>query len=168
MGLFSRFVRPKISQEEFVYIQGVLNQAQDCASLINTTTKPDVFFKRLNMVLDLLLELQPYEKYGIFKTATPTQNYNRICGNLEATVNDFIDRADEDNLRKLARLKTEQARRRNRVDFAIKLISAFDCANTFWSGKYSPSRSYPHYTGPLFTQANYARAEAIYYGLDEE
>ena len=62
MGLFS----PKISPREAEHIQSRLVQLEDTVRLINTTTKPDVFFKRLNFALDILLDLQSYEKYGAF------------------------------------------------------------------------------------------------------
>lgn len=162
MGLFA----PKISQQELQYVQVTMEQLQECVHLVNTTTKPDVFFKRLNFALDLLLELQRYERYRIFRSGTPSQDYQKIISNLDATVNDFIDRAVDANNKKLSSLKTEKARKRNREDFAVKLISAFDCANTFWSGKWSQSRTFPHYTGPLFTQNNYLRIQAIYNSLD--
>jgi len=162
MGLFS----PKISPREFQYVQSRMIQLQDSVNLINTTAKPDVFFKRLHYTLDLLLDLQSYEKYKIFESSRPSEDYRRILNNLEATVNDFIDRAVAANDGKLSTLKTEKARKKNREDFAIKLISAFDCAHTFWSGSISQSRSYPHYTGPLFTTSNYKRVQAIYDSLD--
>ena len=130
---------------------------------MNSTIQPDVFFKRLNFLLDLLLRLQPYERFGFFKGSTPTNDYHRIIANLELTVDDFITRALDANNKKIASLKTEKARIRNREDFAIKLISAFDTAHSFWVGV----RGFPHYEGPLFTQANYKRVKEIYNSLDD-
>ena len=63
MGWFS----PKISPWQMQQVQVALHQLQDTVNLVNTTTKPDVFFKRLNFALDLLLFLQTFEKYKIFK-----------------------------------------------------------------------------------------------------
>lgn len=162
MGLFT----PRISQAELSHVQMTMKQLQDSVNLVNTTEKPEVFFKRLHFSLDLLLELRRYEKYRIFKSGLPSNDYQKIINNLEATVNDFIDRAVLANDRKIAALKTESAKKRNREAFAIKLISAFDCANTFWSGNFSQSRAYPHYTGPLFTVSNYKRVQAIYDNID--
>lgn len=158
MGLFT----PKITPAQLQFVQATLTQIQDSAKLVNTTVKPDIFFKRLHFTLDLLLRLQPYEKYKIFKASTPSQDYRRILANLQQTVDDFIDRAIEANNLKVASLKTEKARQKNREDFANKLISAFDCANTFWSGSTSPTIKYPHYTGPLYTENNYQRVQAIF------
>ena len=157
MGLFG----PKIDPRNFQYVQSRMSQLQDTIHLVNTTTKPDVFFKRLNFALDILLDLQSYEKYGIFKGSTPTNDYNKIISNMEATVNDFIDRALAANQQKINSLKTESTRQNNRVKFVTSLISAFDRANTFWSGSYSQTRIIPHYAGPLFTPNNYYRLQCM-------
>lgn len=152
-----------VSNAQLEFIRSTIAQAQDSAKLINTTVHPDVFFKRLNFTLDLLLRLQPYEKYNIFKGATPTSDYNKIISNMESTVDAFITRAVEANASKVAALKTDKAKKRNRENFAIKLISAFDCAHTFWAG----DRDFPHYDGLLFTNANYQRVKDIYNALDD-
>ena len=158
MGWFT----PKIPPRELQHVQTLLKQLQDSANLLNTTVKPDVFFKRLNFSLDLLMELQSYEKYRIFKSSTPSSDYRKIINNLEATVDDFIDRAVAANNQKILTLKTESSKKRNRKDFATKLLNAFDCSHTFWTGNFSSTRIIPHYTGPLFTQNNYQRVLSIY------
>lgn len=158
-------IKRKLTPADLQSIQLMLGQLQDSAVLLNTTVKPDVFFKRLNFTIDLLLDLQCYERHKIF-TSLPSKDVQRILDNLEATVDDFIDRAVAANNQKVASLKTEKARVRNRKDFAIKLIAAFDCAHTFWTGSFSQSRVYPHYTGPLFTPNNYRRVQDIYDSLD--
>lgn len=154
-------IKRKLTSADLQSIQGKLGQLQDSAVLLNTTVNPDVFFKRLNFTLDLLLDLQRYEHHKIF-TNLPSKDLQKILNNLEATVDDFIDRAIAANDQKLVSLKTEKARTKNREDFAIKLIATFDCANTFWSG----NRVSPHYTGPLFTQSNYLRVQNFYESLD--
>lgn len=149
---------PQISEPYIQFVQTTLNQISDTLKIVNTTVKPDIFFKRLNFLLDLLLRLQPYEKYGFFKTESPTAGYKRIAANLEVPVDAFIDRAVLDNQQKILRLKTERAKQKCYVDFACALISAFDCANTFWVG----DKGFPHHSGPLFTEKNYARVQSIW------
>lgn len=149
---------PQISEPHMQSAQITMNQIRDTLKIVNTTVKPDIFFKRLNFLLDLLLRLQPYEKYGIFKTETPTAGYKRITANLEVSVDAFIDRAISDNQQKMLRLKTERAKKKCYVDFACALISAFDCAHTFWDG----DKGFPHHSGPLFTERNYARVQSIW------
>ena len=159
MGLFT----PKISDKQLQMVSANMNQINDSIKLVNSTVDPAVFFKRINFLLDLLLRLQSYEKYKIFKHGTPTQDYKKILSNLEATVNDFIDRAIEANQRKIASLKTDKAKKRNYENFVISLISAFDCSHTFWTG----DKGYPHYDGPLFTERNYRRVQDLYDALDD-
>lgn len=159
MGLFT----PKISPKELEYVRTRMSQLQDTVHLINTTTKPDVFFKRLNFALDILLDLQRYEKYRIFTNAKPSQDYQKIIQNMEHTVDNFIDRVLDANEQKIATLKTPSAKQRNREKSIIALISAFDCAHTFWEG----SKGFPHYSGPLFTKNNYTRVQEIYDSLDD-
>lgn len=163
MGLFA----PRISTQDMEYVRTRMKQLQESVNLVNTTTKPDVFFKRLNFALDILLDLQSFEKYKIFKASTPTSDYNRIIANMESTVDDFIDRALQAHNEKIASLKTEKAKESNREKFATSLIAAFDCANTFWSGSFSQTRAFPHYTGPLFTENNYRRVQAITGAVDD-
>lgn len=151
-----------LSASESQYIQSRMSQLQECVNLTNTTTKPDVFFTRLHMSLDILLELRSYEKYGIFKHSTPSNDYDRIIDNLDATVNNFIDRALEANKQKIDSLKTESAKQNNRAKFASALMSAFNSANSFWSGSSSQTRFIPHYTGSLYTQNNYQRIQTIF------
>lgn len=158
MGLFT----PKISAWQAAYVEQRLQQLQDTVRLINTTTKPDVFFKRLHFSMDILLDLQRYEKYKIFKGSLPSRDYAKIIANLEAIVDDFVSRAVEANNIKIASLKTDAAKTRNSEKFCISLISAFDCAQTFWSG----SKGLPHYSGPLFTPSNYQRVQEMYDALD--
>lgn len=159
VGLFP----PKISERQLEILRGRLNQLHDTEQLINSTVNPDIFFKRLNFALDILLELRNYEKYGIFKENSPTSDYNEIIQNLENIVDDFIDRAIEANQQKILNLKTSNAKKRNYEKFVIALIAAFDCSNTFWTG----TKGRPHYTGPLYTKNNYRRVQDLYYGLDE-
>lgn len=155
MGLFKK----ELSGFEKQHILTELKQLDECATLINTTVKPDVFFGRLNFLLDLLLDLQKYEKYKYFKkNSTPTKEYNKILNNLDATVNNFIDRALTKHEAKIASLKTDTAKRTNAEKFSIEMIAAFDNANSFWQG----NGVIPHYTGPLFTEANYLRVKALY------
>lgn len=73
-------------------------------------------------------------------------------------MNDFIDRAMEAERVKLSKLKTERGKQNEYERFVCALVAAFDCAHTFWTG----NNSYPHYTGPLFTDKNYKIAEAIW------
>lgn len=155
MWPFKRKQRIDPTTMEFVRI--CMKQVGECVSLVNSTVSPQVFFGRLNMLLDLLLELRKYEKYGIFQNSTPTDDYNKVIGNLEKTVDDFIDRAIAANGQKIAKYKTEAAKERNKVKFILDLADGFDMADTFWSG----NPMMPHYEGRLYTERNRDRIDDL-------
>lgn len=131
--------------------QILLKQANESAKLVNTTKSPSVFFGRLSFLLDVLLELQKYERFGLFLGSSPTNDYNNLLRNLEKTVDNFLDRANQDNFKKIYSLKTPSAKERNRQKFISDLLYAFSASNSFWQG----NSVYPHYTGPLYTPSNY-------------
>lgn len=150
MGLFSS----KPPQYVLSRTKTALKQLNESAKLVNTTVKPDVFFSRYNFIFDLLLELRQYEKYMIFSGTSPSSDYFNTISKMEATVNDFLDRAVADRKCKLANLKTEKAKESNREKFAKEIKYAFDNCHSFWSG----STLAEHYTGNLYTSRNYQRA----------
>lgn len=153
-----RLFTPKMSEYQKQLVQARIKQIQETVDLVNTTTNPEVFFGRLNFLLDVFLDLQKYEKYKCFKGTTPTQNYNNVISNIEAAVDEFIERALSVNKKKLDGYKTEKTKSKNYAIFATTLMEAFDLAHTFWVGILEQ----PHYTGPLFTDANYKRVQEIY------
>ena len=138
-------------------INTALKQADDCAKLINTTVKPDVFFGRLNFLLGILLDLQKYERQKRFHPLTPTQQYNQILSNLDATVHDFIERSHHQAVQKAEAMKTEKGKLNTLSKYADSLSAAFDTANTFWTG----NTGCPHYTGTLYTANNLAQVNAL-------
>lgn len=138
-------------------IQILLKQANESANLVNTTVKPDVFFGRIGFLLDVLLELQKYERYKVFTGSLPSDDYKKLLNNLEKTVDNFIDRAIWANKRKLDSLKTPAAKERNYSKFILSLSIAFGMANNFWQG----NGMYPHYIGPLFTDANFSTVQSL-------
>lgn len=129
-----------------------MGQYRDTVKLIRTTIKPDVFFKRLNFLFDILLLLQQYESIpGMFTQNNPTKKLNYYSIEMEHIVSDFTLRYMEKVKADTRSKKTLEGKEKHYGDALNALISAFDCANTFWSG----NTKSPHYTGPLFTQKNY-------------
>lgn len=153
MGWFT----PKISSLQLQQVDNLLKQARESAHLVNSTVKPEVFFGRLNFLLDVLLELQKYERYKIFKGSSPSRDYNNLIRDLDKTVDSFISRAIKANNAKIESLKTPAAKERNRSKFLISLSFGFAYSKTFWQG----NGMYPHYAGPLFTESNQARIQKM-------
>lgn len=140
------------------FVKTSVQQIIDTYNILNTTLKPDIFFKRLNFLFDKLLLLQKYEKYGIFTENNPTKRIRDIQAGLESRVACFVSRYMNYAWKSSAKMKASFDKEEKFSDFANKLISAFDCAHTFWEG----NRGFPHYTGPLFTDANYQQVQAIW------
>ena len=148
------FFRRKLSSAELSHVKDMLEQAQFSAQAINTTINPEVFFYNLHQTLDLLLALRTYEKYKIFVRSAPSEDYRKIVNNIDATVNDFIDRYV----------------RANPLSVSAPLSYYFDKAHTFWPGVYflwPDCPNYPHYKGPLYTKDNYKRAKSIAQSVNE-
>lgn len=150
----------KHNEKEFAKFQAenLMKQLQESVQIVNTTSNAIAFFSRLKFSLEVLSELKKYEKYHFFKTSTPTNDYNKIISNLEATVDNFIDRAIEAIKRKLDAYKTDAAKSRNYKKFLEDLLDDFEMADTFWSG----NNMYPPYKGILYTSANYQRVKKMY------
>lgn len=130
MGLFSL----KPSAADKLHIESELKILEDCKRLVNTTTNPDVFFGRMNCLLDCLLDLQNYEYTGVLKGDKPSVTFERINVSMENTVNDFIDRAVQAEACKISELKTIKARESRIKKFEENMQSAFTNSTTFWQG----------------------------------
>ncbi len=149
---------PKATSADIAQAENLMRQLSESTALLNKTNVAKTFFGRLHFTLDILLELQKYEKYNLFSNSTPTQDYEKILSNLEATVNDFIDRSISSHIAKHEHLKTQKAKDRNLYKHISSLLSDFEDSDTFWQG----NNMYPHYSGPLYTDSNYQRIKAMY------
>lgn len=152
-----------VAQIKRINIERFCSRAQDTAKIVLSTVNPAEFFDALNYLLDCLLYLMQYERYKIFKSPTPTEYYDSIIAELDTTVDNFINRSLKREKIILEGIDGDKEKFKHYESFLIALISAFDCAHTFWQG----DNMVPHYTGALFSKANYARVQALYDGLDE-
>lgn len=170
MGFFDLFKKkanpPTVtiapSALETAQAKNLMRQLQESAEIVNTTTAPKTFWSRLNFSLDVLLELQKYEKYGLFKNSTPTNDYNKILSNLEATVNDFIDRVIISQSDKNDQLNTQKEKDKRTKKCIENLWHSFYESNDYWQG----NNMYPHYTGKLYADSNLKRVEDILQDLE--
>lgn len=89
-----------------------LKIVNDCADLVNTTKKPDVFFNRYNLMLEYLEKLAGLECTGIFENfkELPSATFLRIEAQFPAATNDFIDRSFSEAQEKAEALKTEKGK----------------------------------------------------------
>ena len=154
MSLFT----PKMTPIERQRLTAMMKQLGDSAKLVESTENADVFFERLNFMLDLCLELSTFEKYKCFSGLIPSVAYREALNSLDEVVDRFITRSCAKQQVKSAKLKTDSGKQKSNDKFAADLKKAFDNANSFWTGH----TGWQHYTGALFSKRNYARVEAIY------
>ncbi len=83
---------------------------KDCASLINTTAKPKVFFERYLLAISILNELIPIENKIPIKGDKPSKIKYQFYEKEILTVNDFIDRYYSQTLEDIDTLKTDKAK----------------------------------------------------------
>ena len=133
-----------------------LEKAKVAADVVNTTTDPETFFKRLHFLIDSLMYLQSTEGVIKYYGMSPTQNLNDVLSNLTntVTVNDFIDRSFEKELAAALKLKTEKARANKLEKYYHKVHSIMIISNTLWSGSVTSRGAMAHYNGELYTASN--------------
>ncbi len=83
---------------------------QDCMNLVEKTTKPDVFFMRLNLLVEKSKHLVILEKYITFSGASPTAAYNDVLSNYNEAINQFLIRYFSETFEKAEAMKTEKGR----------------------------------------------------------
>lgn len=85
-------------KEAEFYASGMLKIANDCANLVNTTKKADVFFPRYYLLLEKLDNWAKLEKFNCFRGTSPSVNLSNTLDKKVLTINDFIDRFYNDTL----------------------------------------------------------------------
>lgn len=103
--MFGKNKKQKISQAQFMAPQW-LKIAQDCVDLVNTTTNPDVFFKRYDLCIQTVQKLVNIEKHVSFSGKKPHVFLNELHQKRNAATHDFIMRYYYKALGDAEKLKT--------------------------------------------------------------
>lgn len=82
----------------------------DCVKLVSQTTKPDVFFTRLNLIVEKLRHLASLEKYLAFSGASPTAAYNDVMRDYNESIRLFLIRYFSETFDKAEAMKTEKGK----------------------------------------------------------
>ena len=115
----------KAYKQEANAAESAIKIIEDSVKLINTTTKPDVFFKRLDLFeekLNVLCELKNIK----FDGQKPKDKLKEFNKEKHCVVNAFIDRCFDETLLKIDSLKTVDAKLRNREKFYVELSTYID------------------------------------------
>lgn len=98
-------------------IENCLRISKDCANLINTTKKPDVFFNRYNLLISIMNELITVEKKFKFDGSKPSEIKKHLMDKEQYTINDFIDRYYQNAILKINSFKTMKAKENSAKKF---------------------------------------------------
>lgn len=101
--------KQKKAEAEFMTPQW-LKISQDCVNLINTTTNPEVFFKRYDLCIETVQKLVSTEKYVKFKGKKPHVFLNELFQTRDAATKDFIMRCYEKVLAETDKMKTKKGK----------------------------------------------------------
>ena len=63
---------------------------KDCTKLVESTLKPDVFFMRLNLLLEKAKHLASLEMYLPISGTSPTDAYNEAVNQYHEAINQFL------------------------------------------------------------------------------
>lgn len=97
--------------------QNDLRIMNDCKNLVSTTVKPDVFFSRLNLMIEKGEHLQKLEQYISFSGASPTAVLNEIKQNYQEAVSQFLVRYFSDTFDKAEAMKTGKGKHNKYIKF---------------------------------------------------
>ena len=87
--------------------QSNLKIIEDCIRLVNTTTNPEVFFFRYDLLIEHLTVLIPFEIYVNFFGTLPSSMLRTVQQKRTAATSDFVQRCYDKTLQKASKLKTE-------------------------------------------------------------
>lgn len=99
-----------------------LEQAQESAKILSSTTEPSVFFMRYDFCVGRLMELEECKKYGVSVSTTQDLKKYRSMDFREEAVEEIICRTQGKYRDKIESLKTQKAKQ----NWAIKYHRAFE------------------------------------------
>lgn len=97
-----------------------LKISNDCANLVNTTKKTEVFFSRYLLLIEELEKLSKLESFNCFTGKPPSKNLKEILSKKEYTIDEFIDRFYNETLYKVNLLKTQKAKDKKIENFYLE------------------------------------------------
>ena len=90
-----------------------LSTAQEAADIVNTTTKPDIFFPKYALIiesLEKLIEMGTTGEYDTSRYSNLQETYQDISNKFTAATNAFIERSFEELQAKLALIEADKAK----------------------------------------------------------
>lgn len=119
----------QLKQASVQQAENDLRIIQDCIKILGTTTKPDTFFSRLDLMKKTATHLVKLEPYVQFSGATPTAAIKEIETDEQEAIYSFIGRYYATVFEKAENLKTEAGKKRRYQNFYDSLTPYFDRMN---------------------------------------
>lgn len=104
------FSEAKLMETARLMADNDLKIINDCVRLVNTTVNPDVFFKRLDLLIQHAQHLTLFEPYISFLGSSPTNSLNNIIEKQNASIWDFLNRYYDDVYSKISIAKSEKTK----------------------------------------------------------
>jgi hypothetical protein len=105
------FPKQTILNASRMLIDGSTKIILECVGLVNKTKKPEVFFKRYDILIEHLYELCLIERFvpiNYFHGVIPHEKYSEIITIRERETNSMIERFWQDTVENAAVLKTQK------------------------------------------------------------
>lgn len=112
----------KMTQQQATILH---KQIMDSANLVESTLKPDVFFSRLDFLIEKAQKLCQLEPYLKFSGASPTAAYNEIIRKKSQAIREFLIRYYSDTSTKAECMKTEKGK-------CNKYLKAYDTISIYY------------------------------------
>ncbi len=103
-----------------------LRQVEDCTNLVNSTVKPDIYFKRYDMMVSCLVELKKMQKVIKFSGKKPSAYLNEVIKTRDEQLNYFIERIYRYYFNKISSLKTAKSKQ-TQIDKFTETMAEISC-----------------------------------------
>lgn len=127
-GDVSELITTEKQLKEFTQQQAEndLRIIHDCTRLLEETLNPDVFFMRLDLLIEKAQHLCKLEKYISFSGASPVDALNEITNNYQQVINRFLIRYFSDTFDKAENMKTEKGKKGKYQKFYTSLKQYYE------------------------------------------
>ncbi len=115
----------KLLQMAKIQADNSLRIIQDCNGILQKTTKPDVFFERLRLLILHSGNLATLEKYVPFRGASPKKAFDVLMAEKQDCIGEFLVRYFSAAFDKAAGLKTDKGKLNQYQKFYDSLVPYF-------------------------------------------
>lgn len=116
----------QLDQQTRIIVKNELRIIKDCLEILETTTKPDIFFPRLELLEKKTSDLVKVEKYVTFNGAKPSEALTNLFQDKQKVINDFLIRYFCSVFDKAETMKTDKGKLNQYIKFYDSLKPYYD------------------------------------------